>query len=153
MASEFRLIGDVELKAKLLGLQKNAASKIMRPAVSKGCRVIRKAVSDKLTPGNVLSQEATGLMRKALRIKVSRRRKDNDSYGKVYVSRKIMRWEPQYGGLHVPGNVAHLVEFGHGGPHPAPAHPFMRPSLDEKRGAALTEVENEARKRLSEMAR
>jgi len=26
---------------------------------------------------------------------------------------------------------AHLVEFGHGGPHPAPPHPFVRPSWDE----------------------
>jgi HK97 gp10 family phage protein len=27
----------------------------------------------------------------------------------------------------------HLVEFGHGGPHPAPAHPFFRPAWDETR--------------------
>lgn len=26
---------------------------------------------------------------------------------------------------------AHLVEFGHGGPHPAPPHPFVRPAWDE----------------------
>lgn len=26
---------------------------------------------------------------------------------------------------------AHLVEFGHGGPAPAPAHPFFRPVVDE----------------------
>ena len=25
---------------------------------------------------------------------------------------------------------AHLVEYGHGGPHPAPAHPFFRPEVD-----------------------
>jgi len=25
---------------------------------------------------------------------------------------------------------AHLVEYGHGGPHPAPAHPFVRPAWD-----------------------
>jgi len=25
---------------------------------------------------------------------------------------------------------AHLVEFGHGGPHPAPPHPFVRPAWD-----------------------
>ena len=25
---------------------------------------------------------------------------------------------------------AHLVEFGHAGPHPAPAHPFVRPAWD-----------------------
>ncbi len=26
-----------------------------------------------------------------------------------------------------------LVEFGHGGPHPAPPHPFVRPAWDEMR--------------------
>jgi len=25
---------------------------------------------------------------------------------------------------------AHLVEYGHGGPHPAPPHPFIRPAWD-----------------------
>lgn len=25
---------------------------------------------------------------------------------------------------------AHLVEYGHGGPHPAPAHPFLRPAKE-----------------------
>ncbi len=26
---------------------------------------------------------------------------------------------------------AHLVEYGHAGPHPAPPHPFFRPAWDE----------------------
>jgi HK97 gp10 family phage protein len=29
------------------------------------------------------------------------------------------------------GFHGHLIEFGHGGPHPAPAFPFMRPAYDE----------------------
>lgn len=28
---------------------------------------------------------------------------------------------------------AHLVEFGHAGPHPAPPHPYMRPAVENKR--------------------
>lgn len=31
---------------------------------------------------------------------------------------------------------AHLVEFGHGGPHPAPPHPYLRPALDAVKLAA-----------------
>ena len=27
--------------------------------------------------------------------------------------------------------VGHLVEYGHGGPQPAPPHPFFRPAIDE----------------------
>ncbi len=30
-----------------------------------------------------------------------------------------------------PAFIAHLVEMGHGGPHPAPAHPFLRPAYME----------------------
>jgi HK97 gp10 family phage protein len=29
---------------------------------------------------------------------------------------------------------AHLVEYGHGGIHPAPAHPFVRPTIDRFKG-------------------
>ena len=32
------------------------------------------------------------------------------------------------------------VEFGHGGPAPAPAHPFVRPAFDVKSGEAFEEI-------------
>ena len=31
---------------------------------------------------------------------------------------------------------SHLVEYGHGGPRPAPPHPFLRPALDKNIEAA-----------------
>jgi len=37
------------------------------------------------------------------------------------------------GKKHVPAKIAHLVENGHGGPHPAGPHPFLRPAYDETR--------------------
>jgi hypothetical protein len=36
-------------------------------------------------------------------------------------------------GVAMPSKYAHLVEFGHGGPHPAPAHPFMIPAVEAER--------------------
>lgn len=42
---------------------------------------------------------------------------------------------------------AHLVEYGHGGPAPAPPHPFIRPSFDKKSSDAY-----EAMKRVLEEA-
>lgn len=33
---------------------------------------------------------------------------------------------------HTPTKYGFLIEFGHGGPHPAPAFPFMRPSAEEE---------------------
>lgn len=35
---------------------------------------------------------------------------------------------------------AHLVEFGHGGPAPAPEHPFVRPAFDRRSGEAYAEM-------------
>ena len=29
-----------------------------------------------------------------------------------------------------PTHIAHMVEFGHGGPHPAPAYPFLIPAAE-----------------------
>ena len=42
-------------------------------------------------------------------------------------------------GVHKGKSGAHYgtpVEFGHGGPHPAPAHPFVRPAFDTESDAA-----------------
>lgn len=34
------------------------------------------------------------------------------------------------------------VEYGHGGPHPAPPHPYVAPSYEAKKDAAWTAVKN-----------
>lgn len=43
---------------------------------------------------------------------------------------------------------AHLVEFGHGGPHPAGPHPFLRPALDAVRSAAVALMGAEINQRI-----
>jgi hypothetical protein len=35
-------------------------------------------------------------------------------------------------GYEVPAYIGHLVEFGHGGPHPADPHPFMIPAAESE---------------------
>ena len=40
-----------------------------------------------------------------------------------------------------PTKYAHLVEYGHGGPHPAPPHPFARPAWDTKKDAIKSLLE------------
>lgn len=37
---------------------------------------------------------------------------------------------------HIPANILHLIEKGHGGPHPAPAHPFLEPAAQASQGPA-----------------
>lgn len=41
---------------------------------------------------------------------------------------------------------AHLVEYGHGGPHPAPPHPFFRPAWDEVQDQVLANIKNGVKK-------
>lgn len=55
------------------------------------------------------------------------------AYGGKYV--KVQYTDP----------VAHLVEEGHGGPSPAPAHPFLRPAFEAKKAEA-TEIMKETLK-------
>lgn len=40
------------------------------------------------------------------------------------------------------------VEFGHGGPHPAPPHPYIRPAIDAKGEEALDIMAKEIKDRI-----
>lgn len=44
---------------------------------------------------------------------------------------------------------ANPVEFGHGGPAPAPAHPFVRPAFDVKANEAFSEMKRVLRDEIS----
>ena len=44
---------------------------------------------------------------------------------------------------------ANPVEFGHGGPAPAPAHPFVRPAFDVKASDAFEEMKRVLREEIS----
>ena len=44
---------------------------------------------------------------------------------------------------------ANPVEFGHGGPAPAPAHPFVRPAFDVKANEAFEEIKRVLRDELN----
>lgn len=46
---------------------------------------------------------------------------------------------------------ANPVEFGHGGPAPAPAHPFVRPAFDTKSDEAYEEIKRVLRDELSKI--
>jgi len=46
---------------------------------------------------------------------------------------------------------ANPVEFGHGGPAPAPAHPFVRPAFDTKSDEAYEEIKRVLRAELDNL--
>ncbi len=46
---------------------------------------------------------------------------------------------------------ANPVEFGHGGPAPAPAHPFVRPAFDTRADDAFDEMKRVLREEISKI--
>jgi hypothetical protein len=46
---------------------------------------------------------------------------------------------PGRSALHRPTAIGHLVEFGHGGPHPAPAYPFLVPAAEATKSFFLAQ--------------
>lgn len=144
--SMIQMTGDKKLASTLLKLPVNVFIGVIRPATRKGVNVVKKEAKLNAKPGAVLSDKASGEMRKAIRSKTTANKNKETVSGRVFVTRKNKVVID--GKLHNPGAVAHLVEFGHGGPHPARPHPFLRPALDEKRTEAFQAVATEARKRL-----
>lgn len=57
-------------------------------------------------------------------------------------------------GVHHDDNAAYFanpLEFGHGGPAPAPAHPFVRPAFDTKADEAFEEIKRVLRDELDKL--
>lgn len=77
--------------------------------------------------------------------------------GKLKRSIKIQIWEQTPKKLdaevYVEDNKAHLVEYGHGGPRPAPAHPFLRPAFDAHKGETERRFGQEVGKIIEDAAR
>lgn len=53
---------------------------------------------------------------------------------------------------HQPTKIGHLVEFGHGGPHPAPPHPFMVIAAEGQQAPFLSRARAAGRRIEGEMA-
>ena len=57
-------------------------------------------------------------------------------------------------GVHHQDNAAYFsnpLEHGHGGPAPAPAHPFVRPAFDTQSDTAYEEIKNVLRDEISNL--
>lgn len=74
----------------------------------------------------------SGNLRSALRIKKASRRRG---------ARVTVGVHAKEGGA----PYAQPVEFGHGGPHPAPPHPFVRPAFDARVDEAYEKLKEQLR--------
>lgn len=117
-------IDDRELRAKLKQLDAEVRGSILGDAVDAGLDVILSSV-DRFTPVK------TG--------ELKRRNK-----------KQMWKEKPGYaeGEVYNDAPHAHLVELGHGGPHPAGPNPFLRPGFDTAKGGAENAVGNVVKRRL-----
>ena len=80
--------------------------------------ILNEAAQPVLEKARQFAPIKTGKLRAAIKAGKVKRRKDGVYTIKIGTQGKTDAF------------YAPFVEFGHGGPHPAPAHPFMRPAYD-----------------------
>lgn len=166
------MTGLTDLLAQLNTMKQGARNKVLRPAVAVGVQIVAKAVKAKapvnlkvyvrtkaVKGGGTKQVNVRGVLKKAVgsTVKVGR---GGVIVGKVGVRRGfkvsggIVSRGPNKGKTiwHDPARIAHLVELGHGGPHPAPAHSFMRAGFDESKATASSAMIAEGKERLLALA-
>lgn len=122
------------LLKKLERLDQKVCQKATHDCVNESTKIVTKATRDEVGSQQLI---ITKQLWRSIGRKVKRYRK----YVTVGVigprispSFAIMLPPKQFGNwsnkpkLHNPAKIGHLVEFGHGGPYPAPPYPYMRPA-------------------------
>ena len=135
-----QLLGDKGLMAAMEHMKLSSARKIMRPAINRGLSIVNREAKNR-------APVKSGQIKRALGKKLGRTKGKDRVSGRVYV-RSGYAIEIN-GKPHDPAKIAHLVEFGHGGPKPAPPHPFLRPALASTQTRVKVEVTNKAKERLT----
>jgi len=117
-----RLEGVDELNRVFKALPRKIGERAVLNSVRAGARVVAKQVKTEAPVGE------TGNLKKSVVVRtVKKRFRTSDRL--VFVGFK----KPA-------GSHAHLVEFGHGGPHPAPPHPFIVPAAVKTRESAVRTI-------------
>jgi len=138
------LTGDKQLVALCRELPKRVVKKHQRRAVSAGgTPILQAARAD--------AAVESGLLKKALVKKVKTYPSGNAA---AIVGANRAKVGEFKGRKRVPAHYIHLVEEGHDGPAPAPAHPFLEPAFESVKAEAVRTtqaklkagVEDEARK-------
>jgi hypothetical protein len=120
-----------ECQAALAGVEKRVRKAAVRRGVAAGAKTVVKEARKRV-------RRRSGLLAKSLGSKV-KTFKNGTVVGIVGPRtgfRKVVgqRTRGKNKGKVVyenPTQIAHLIEKGHGGPHPARAYPFLRPALEE----------------------
>lgn len=135
-----RVTGLEDLVGRMHGIKRGIRNKLLRKATSKAGRAVRKIAKANCPVNTDPHLTVKGLMKKSMGLRVKATR----SGAVVGVIGPRKGFKAQVGTrrdgrpiFQDPAKIAHLVEYGHGGPHPAPPHPFMRPAWDSGATTAL----------------
>lgn len=131
-----------ELTSDLQRMAAKAGGEAADRALKAGARVIltemkaQAQIDPKVRKGNLLKSLKLGSIVTAMK----------EQRSKIGVKRiQLGAYEKEHGQI---APHAHLVEYGHGGPHPAPPHPFVRPSFDRRVDEAYDEMRRVLRNEL-----
>lgn len=121
--ADLQLEGWAELKPRLLDLPDKMVNRILHASMRQGANVMKDEAKQLAVAGGDYPDAISGAMRDSIRTYKARGTRDKVQY------------------MVIAGNEAAYyagwVEYGHGGPHPAPPHPFMRPAAEATGQLAL----------------
>jgi len=121
---EFSLTGLDKMLSRLDKLDKKIKRTTLTKAIRAACKPIIKAARSKV-------RKRTGLLKKGLGVKLWRKGMGSGIMGIIGPRRGVGKTVD--GKEVMPVKYAHLVEFG---TSKAPAHPFLRPALNQQRSVA-----------------
>ncbi len=162
-AIKAKIDGLAPLLRRLENVKRGTRNKILRPAVTKAARIVNNAAKTAVKPGKTGRQKTrNGILKKSLGVKIASyettvigvigpRKGFKTQVGvRTRGGTKSNVGDPIY---EDPANIAHLVEYGHGGPHPAPPHPFMRPAWENSRSEIKATMASDIQAGLEKLAR
>lgn len=139
-----KLEGAEETIAALMSLPKGARNRVLGPALKAAGAPIWKSARKKLKKG---AGKESGLYAKSIGAVLRKKRGRNPV---LVVGPRI---DGKFARDDVPSNLGALLEYGHGGPAPAPPIPHLRPAVDENAGEAVAAFNARAKRGLEAEAR
>jgi HK97 gp10 family phage protein len=163
MALDLQWEGLEDVVATLREMPQRTVERALKPAVDKAARLVARAAKTNVT------RRLTGMLKASIGTRTKARRGSVTAVIGPRRSSTIMRgsggtkfqsstrWrknrDTKNAGLKnvVPTRYAHLIEKGHGGPHKAPAYPFLGPAMKSTSRQAQALVAAELRTNLDKI--
>jgi HK97 gp10 family phage protein len=132
--ADIKLIGEKELKKYLDELPDKIKKRALRKAVTAGATPIVKAAKRN-------APKESGLLKKSMTKKIKTYKGTGGAVVAVIGSDRGVAG--MYDGKkRIPSNYIALVEYGHAGPNPAPAHQFLRPAVDANKDRSVAAIQS-----------